>query len=106
MLDGLPPLSHRLDARLARLFATHGDHRGALAAVRRRTFPLSDQGFLLPSYLREEGRLAALTGDRAGAIRAYSRYFAMRADPEPELRPQVAEVKAELARLVGEPESR
>ena len=87
---------------LARLFAAHGDNERALAAVRRRAYPLSDQGTFLSSYLREEGRLAALAGDRQGAIRAYSRYLAMRTDPEPELRERVAEVKAELAKLVGE----
>ena len=88
---------------LARLFAARGDYPRALSAARRRVYPLSDQGVLLSSYLREEGRLAALTGDGPGAIRAYSRYLAMRTDPEPEVRPQVEEVKAELAKLVGEP---
>ena len=34
-------------------------------------------------YLREEGRLAALTGDRQGAIRAYRHYLALRGDAEP-----------------------
>jgi eukaryotic-like serine/threonine-protein kinase len=91
---------------LARLFVALGDNRRALAAVRRRLYGLSDQGMYLSSYLREEGRLAALTGDRQGAIRAYSRYLALRTDPEPELRERVNEVKAELAKLVGEQASR
>ena len=51
------------------------------------------------TYLREEGRLAALTGDRVGADRAYRRYLAIRIDPEPELRAQVAQVRADLAVL-------
>jgi hypothetical protein len=32
----------------------------------------------LSTFLREEGRLAALTGDTAGAIRAYQHYLALR----------------------------
>jgi hypothetical protein len=89
---------------IARLFAARDDNERALAAVRRRMFPLSDQGSLLSSYLREEGRLASLTGDRPGAIEAYSRYLSMRSDPEPELRGKVAEVRGEVAKLVAEPE--
>ena len=52
---------------------------------------------------REEGRLSALVGDRAGAIDAYSQYLAMRYKPEPSVKPEVDHVRAELARLVGEP---
>ena len=48
------------------------------------------------TYFREEGRLAALTGDRVGASRAYHRYLSVRIDPEPRLQSQVAEVRAEL----------
>ena len=70
------------------------------SAVRRGGFYLSD--VLISSYLREEGRLAALAGDRAGAIRAFQRYLDLRPDPDPELKPQVDAVRAELARLVGE----
>jgi hypothetical protein len=53
--------------------------------------------------LREEGRLAALVGDRAGAIKAYSHYLALRHNPEPTVKPEVGRVRSELARLVGEP---
>jgi hypothetical protein len=52
--------------------------------------------------LRQEGRLADLAGDRPGAIEAYRRYLALRPDPEPAIKPQVEQVRAELARLVGE----
>lgn len=58
------------------------------------------------SCLREEGRLAALTGDRAGAIRAYNPYLDLRPNPEPAVQPRVDEVKTELARLVGEERGR
>jgi hypothetical protein len=39
----------------------------------------------------------------SGAVRAWSRYLAMRSEPDPALRPEVDRVKAELAQLVGEP---
>ncbi len=47
-------------------------------------------------YLREEGRLAALTGDRDGAIRAYRHYLALRSEAEPALQPEVKRVREEL----------
>lgn len=81
----------------ARLHEASGDPRGALAAVRRGRW-LNPPGFL-STHLREEGRLAALTGDREGAISAYRHYLILRSDPEPSLRPQAAAVRAELERL-------
>jgi hypothetical protein len=53
--------------------------------------------------LREEGRLAALTGDTVGAVRAYRHYLALRTNPEPEVKSEVDSVRAELARLSEEP---
>jgi serine/threonine-protein kinase len=88
---------------VARLLASRGDTGRALAAVRRREYPAaSDIGTFLTTYLREEGRLAALTGDRPGAIRALRRYLAIRTNPEPGLVAEVDHMKAELAALVGE----
>jgi hypothetical protein len=86
---------------LARLHESRGDLTRALRAARRR-MGYSPPG-LLSYALREEGRLAALAGDPAGAIRAYSHYLALRYNPEPSLKPQVDQVRAELARLVKEP---
>ncbi len=86
---------------VARLLEAQGDVPRALAAVRRRVYGMVPR--YLSTYLREEGRLAALGGDRAGAIRAYQHYLALRWDPEPSLRPEVDRVRAELAELVGEP---
>ena len=54
---------------------------------------------LRSTFLREEGRLAAKLGDREAAIRAYRHYLMLRSDPEPEIRPEVERVRAELARL-------
>ena len=97
----LPPFENLL---LGRLFAEHGDAPRGLAAVRRGGAWDLDE--ILTAYLREKGRLAALTGDREAAIAAYSRYLELRAEPEPELMPLVSEVRAELARLVGEQPTR
>jgi serine/threonine-protein kinase len=82
----------------ARLYEARGDLRHALALTRRRN-AWGNQ--LLSTQLREEGRLAALVGDTAGAVRAYRHYLALRSDPEPVLRPTVERVRAELVRLEG-----
>jgi len=87
---------------VARLKEARGDVVGALAATRRRLYQDAEPLFL-STYLREEGRLAALTGDRAGATRAYAHYLELRADPEPGLQPRVQQVRAELAQLLAEP---
>ncbi|GAC1656077.1 MAG: hypothetical protein NVS4B3_21450 [Gemmatimonadaceae bacterium] len=69
----------RLNLLVARLREMRGDVPGALQAVRRGGW----SPWYLSTYLREEGRLAALTGDREGAIRAYRHFLLIRADPEP-----------------------
>jgi eukaryotic-like serine/threonine-protein kinase len=85
----------------ARLHEAMGDSRAALAAIRRRAYGFQPQ--YLSTYLREEGRLAALTGDTTGAIAAYRHYLRLRSDPEPSIRPEVERVRGELAALVVEP---
>lgn len=55
------------------------------------------------AMLREEGRLAALVGDREGAIDAYVRYLELRSDPEPVLAADIAAVRKELAQLSSDP---
>ena len=86
---------------LARWREAQGDVGGALRATRRRAG--YDAMWNLSYCLREEGGLAALVGDRAGAIKAYTLYLALRYNPEPSVKPEVDRVRAELARLVGEP---
>jgi len=88
----------------ARLFEQQGDLPRALAAIRRRVFDLTSSRFyaLYIAYDREEGRLAALNGDREGAVRAYRRYLALRSGAEPRLQPQVARVRGELEGLQRE----
>jgi tetratricopeptide (TPR) repeat protein len=83
---------------VARLREAQGDRAGALAALRRRSY-FQRWPQYLATYLREEGRLAALAGDTSGAIRAYEHYLALRSDPEPVVAAQTAEVRLELARL-------
>ncbi len=87
---------------VARLREAQGDLAGALAALRRRPYIWAEGITYLSSYLREEGRLAALTGDREGAIRAYQHYVALRSDPERALAAEVDRVRAELAGLLDE----
>jgi len=101
---GISPVGFEDFANLevARLRERQGDLRAALAAVRRRPYAYHLTDYLA-AHLREEGRLAAMTGDRAGAVRAYRHYLALRSDPEPALRPAVEAVRAELATLVGNP---
>jgi hypothetical protein len=84
---------------LGRLFTTLGEPARGLAAVRRGGY---FGAHMLSPYLYAEAQLAALTGDRAGAIRAYQRYLALRQNPEPAVQPIVEAARAELSRLVGE----
>ncbi len=53
----------------------------------------------LAARLRQEGRLAAMVGDTARAIRAYRRYLSLRRDADPVLIPERDSVQAALARL-------
>jgi tRNA A-37 threonylcarbamoyl transferase component Bud32/tetratricopeptide (TPR) repeat protein/TolB-like protein len=82
---------------VARLLEAHGNVAGALAAVRRRRFDLVP--VFLSTYLREEGRLAALAGDTTGSIAAYRRFLTLQAHPEPSRAAGVERVRSELSRL-------
>ena len=85
---------------MARLREARRDYRGALAAVRRREMNLFPPYlWSLPAFLRQEGRLAAIVGDTAGALRAYDQYLTLRTDPDPPFRAQRDSVVAERAAL-------
>lgn len=86
---------------LASLWERQGDLASALRAARRRGGRHMDAPHYLSSFLREEGRLAASTGDTAGAVRAYRHYLVHRHDPEPALRPEADRIRAQLARLTA-----
>jgi hypothetical protein len=88
---------------VARLWAAQGDWGRAEAAAFRRLRGFNPE--FLSTHLLEEGRAAALAGHRTTAIRALQHYLALRYDPEPSVLPEVEAVRAELARLVGEPGS-
>jgi len=101
-----PPLEGAENLTLARRLVQVGDTARALAASRRRVQLRSheDLCLALPEFLREEGRLAALTGDRAGAIKVYTRYLGLREDPDyAPWRAVRDSVRRELAQLVGGP---
>lgn len=83
---------------LAKWLESKGDYDGALAAVRRRLYLWNSLSGLFAA-LRQEGRLATRTGDRAGAIRAYRHYLLFRSNPDAVAKPQVDSVRAELAQL-------
>ncbi|MDB4871153.1 MAG: protein kinase, partial [Gemmatimonadales bacterium] len=94
----LGPLIQAGNLLAARLWERSGDLPRALAAVRRRV-RLVGGPELYATYLREEGRLAAATGDHEGAARAYRRYLTLREKAESSLQPQVVKVRTELARI-------
>jgi eukaryotic-like serine/threonine-protein kinase len=85
---------------VTRLWQEQGDWPRAEAAARRRYKGLNPR--FLSTYLREEGRAAAAVGHREAAIRAYQHYLALRYDPEPSVKPEVEQVRADLADLIVE----
>jgi hypothetical protein len=89
--------------QLAALWERQGDLPRALAATRRRAGGFEIGPVYLSTFLRSEARLAALTGDTAGAVRAYRHYLALRPDPEPGVKPEVDQVRAALAALERSP---
>lgn len=95
MLEGDAPFYGNLI--VARLREERGDVGPALAAARR-----GEKQMYLAPYLLMEGRLAAESGDRSGAIRAYEEYLAHRYDPEPGVLPEVERVREALAQLRSE----
>jgi hypothetical protein len=102
-LDSL--LRHSLSARdmvydvgnvlAARLFEQRGENARALRIARRR----ATWNAFLSTQLLQEARLAAATGDRAGAARAYRHFLALRSSSQPQLREQVSLAQQELRRL-------
>ena len=96
-IDGCCYLPDFVNLPLARAYEQSGDDRGALRVLRRGAWYFPPR--LIATYRRHEGRLSARLGDRAGAIRAYEHYLALRSNPEPRLRAQRDSVQAELNRL-------
>ena len=75
------------------------DRRRALSAIRLYPvgfFPIVGVG----PRLREEGRLAAATGDIDRAIRVYRMYLDYRKDAEPSMQAERDSVRAAMGRLI------
>lgn len=85
--------------QIARLWETGGDPHAALRAIARRSERFSWAPLYMSTLLREEGRLAALTGDTARAVSAYRQYLAFRSNPQASLKPGVDSIRAQLAAL-------
>jgi hypothetical protein len=83
----------------ARLWEDRSDRVAALRALRRNSFDFSNSNKDRAVISREEGRLAAMTGDKATAIKAYERYLRFRANADPSLVADREKVRAELQRL-------
>ena len=83
--------SHRA---IAHAWLQAGEPVRALAAVRRR-----ELGWYVADDLEEEGRLALLVGDTAGALLAWRRYLDLRDDPELAVRPRVENLRVLVASL-------
>jgi hypothetical protein len=86
---------------MARLYESVGQPGLALHAIRKRVYMSGWPRYLATAW-REEGRLAELNGDRAGARDVYRRYLAIRHSPESEVSGQVKEVQRLLAALETE----
>ncbi len=88
-----------VNIQIAQLWEREGDPHAALRAIARRSERFSWAPLYLSTLLREEGRLAALTGDTARAVSAYRHYLAFRPDPQASLKPGVDSIRAQLAAL-------
>ena len=82
-----------------RLLEKYRGPAAALSAVRRRSTWWSNDMPYLAAQLREQGRLAALAGERDEAVMSLRHYLALRPAPEPSQAAEVEAVKKELARL-------
>jgi hypothetical protein len=82
----------------ARGWEAIGDVPRALAALARADSPSEPPSFY-STLLREQGRLAALAGNRELAIRSDRQYLALRTDPDPALKPMTERVRADLQRV-------
>ena len=97
---GDPQVEHGLFFLMASLQERLGSPESALSTLDWEKSFLEGRPYV-GRFLRERGRLAALTGDTERAIREYELYLRLRYDPEPELEAEVEEVRRALAELTG-----
>jgi serine/threonine-protein kinase len=101
LTGGEGPLIWTANLISTRLHRRRGEWDAALKASRRRQDGGANGLPYLAAYLREEGDMAARTGDIDGAIRAYTHYLTLRTDPDPgAMAQQVEAVRRSLAALV------
>ena len=86
---------------LATLLENQGQYARAAAAARRHHF-LFGPSLFYAAHLRQSGRLSERAGEVDRAIEAYTKYLALRYDPEPAVAPEVAQVRQDLERLTSE----
>lgn len=86
----------------ARMWEEAGHPDRALAAQRRQ-FGYGEAGPITIERLADEGRLAELTGDRDGAIRAYQTYLRYRTRPEGAFIERTEQIRERLTALTAEP---
>ena len=91
---------------LARWYEAHGQFREAATAAGRRVYLWNVGTTALAPLLRQEARASARAGDRERALRAYRHYLALRSNPEPSMRPEVDQMRAEFQRLAREENGR
>jgi DNA-binding SARP family transcriptional activator len=94
---GCCTVPHAGNLLVARLEERLGNLPAALEAVRRQRWFYPPE--FLSTALREEGRLAALTGDTTGAVSAYHQYLVLRDHPAPERQQDADRIRSELKRL-------
>ncbi len=91
---------------VAKMLEGEGEYARAEAAAGRFRVGLGYPHYLA-AYLREGGRMAVLAGHRDRAVSLYTQYLTLRADPEPAMAAEVAEVRSALDRLsAGSPTAR
>jgi DNA-binding SARP family transcriptional activator/TolB-like protein len=83
---------------IARLHARTGDLRSALQAIGRRGY-MDGWPRYLTTALREQGRYAALVGEREVARAAFEHFLRLRSAPDASLADSTAAVRRELAAL-------
>jgi hypothetical protein len=88
---------------LARAWEANGKPAWALRAIRMRVASSGGGAAYHAWTLAYEGRLAAATGDTAGAVYAYRKWLGMMRDAEPAFAGLRDSVRAEVARLTRKP---
>ena len=92
---------------LARAYDLTGDADSAIAIYERylATPYLArgdDDAYFLPSVVKRLGELYEAREDREQAIEYYNRFVELWEEADPELQPQVTDIRGRIARLVGE----